>query len=383
MRMILLAISLFCFGLLVHGQERVLKVTLDDITPYDTLKCSAAFEYSKKVYYLGEYQSSTNSWLFHIPDTVLEKSDYIRFIANRENTPEIKYIRPSFRIITERDTTYFLSELSFFEQIDTLSLHAKFVKQDTVRNSIYYGTYGTDKIVITPAFDLIAPSPELQRSIVNLNDVFVKYGNGPSGQSYETFYRIISQSPNSHSNMILLYDRRNWFSLEQLLLLRDLFAEEQKESYYGRKLDEYIKILTEKFPDTQLTNCLTKQKETIVVNENKYTLLVFSASWCGPCHKLIPLLKELYEKKKEMVDIVYVTLDEPNRLSEWNQLMEKQAIPWRSLTVDGKINEIRDKYKVISIPYSYLIYPKKKKADRVDIRKAEDKLKMENLKLAE
>lgn len=183
--------------------------------------------------------------------------------------------------------------------------------------------------------------------------------------------------------MILLYDRRNWFSLEQLLLLRDLFAEEQKESYYGRKLDEYIKILTDKFPDTQLTNCLTKQKEMIVVNENKYTLLVFSASWCGPCHKLIPLLKELYEKKKEMVDIVYVTLDEPNRLSEWNQLMEKQAIPWRSLTVDGKINEIRDKYKVISIPYSYLIYPKKKKADKVDIRKAEDKLKMENLKLAE
>lgn len=194
---------------------------------------------------------------------------------------------------------------------------------------------------------------------------------------------MISQAPNSHSNILLLYGKRNWFSLEQLLLLRNLFAEEQKESYYGRKLGEYIKILTDKFPDIQLTNCLTKQKEMIVVNENKYTLLVFSASWCAPCHKLIPLLKELYEKKKEVMDIVYVTLDEPNRLSEWNQLMEKQAISWRSLTVDGKINEIRDKYKVFSIPYSYLIYPQKKKADKVDIRKAEDKLKMENLELVE
>ena len=63
--------------------------------------------------------------------------------------------------------------------------------------------------------------------------------------------------------------------------------------------------------------------------------------------------------------------------------MEKQVIPWRSLTVDGKINEIRDKYKVFSIPYSYLIYPQKKKADKVDIREAEDKLKMENLELVE
>lgn len=146
---------------------------------------------------------------------------------------------------------------------------------------------------------------------------------------------------------------------------------------------KYIKILTDNFSDTQLTNCLTKQKEPIVVNEDKYTLLVFSASWCTPCHKLIPLLKELYEKKKEILDIVYVTLDEPVRLLAWNQLVEKEEIPWRSLTVDGNINGIRDKYKVRAIPYSYLIYPQKKKADKVDIRKAEDKLKMENLKLAE
>lgn len=110
---------------------------------------------------------------------------------------------------------------------------------------------------------------------------------------------------------------------------------------------------------------------------------IISDLWCISCYKLIPLLKELYEKKKEVLDIVYVTLDEPVRLSEWNQLMKKQEIPWRSLTVDAKINEIRDKYKIISIPYSYLIYPRRNKADKVEIRKAEDKLKIENLKLVE
>lgn len=383
MRINLLTICLFCFSLLAYGQKQILKVTLGEVIPYDTLKCSAVFEYFDKTNYWGEYQTGTNSWLFHIPDTILEKAKYIQFFANRKNTPEIKCIHLNFRIITKRDSTLFHSAFSFLEKVDTLSLYAKFVSQDTVRNSIYYGTYGTDKIVITPKFDLISPSPELQRGIVNTNDLYVKYRNMPSDQLYNIFNRMISQAPNSHSNMLLLYGKRNQFSPEQLLLLRNLFAEEQKESYYGRKLDEYIKILTDKFPDIQLTNCLTKQKEMIVVNENKYTLLVFSASWCAPCHKLIPLLKELYEKKKKVMDIVYVTLDEPNRLSDWNQLMEKQVIPWRSLTVDGKINEIRDKYKVFSIPYSYLIYPQKKKADKVDIRRAEDKLKMENLKLSE
>lgn len=56
MRIILLTISLFCFSLLTHGQRRVLKVTLEEIIPYDTLKCSAVFEYFDKMDYLGEYQ---------------------------------------------------------------------------------------------------------------------------------------------------------------------------------------------------------------------------------------------------------------------------------------------------------------------------------------
>ncbi|MBD3588366.1 thioredoxin family protein [Bacteroides sp. GM023] len=383
MKIILLTICLSCVSLVAHGQERVLKVTLEGLIPYDTLKCSTVSEYFDKIYYLGKCQTSTNSWLFHIPDTVFEESRYIRFFANRKNTPEIKYIRPSFRIITERDTTSFWSELSFFEKTDTLSVYAQFVRQDTIRNSIYYGTYGTDQIVITPKFDLKNPSLELQRAIVNTNNHYAKYKGAPSNQFYDIFCRMISQAPSSHSSMLLLYGERNTFSLEQLLSLRNMFVEEQKQSHYGRKLDEYIKLLMDKFPDTELTNCLTKQKETIVVNENKYTLLVFSASWCAPCHKLIPLLKELYEKKKEVMDIVYVTLDEPDRLSEWNQLVKKQEISWRTLTVDGKINEIRDRYKVFSIPYSYLIYPGKKKADRLEIRKDEDKLKIENLNLAE
>lgn len=111
MRIILLIIA--CFSLLAHGQERVLKVTLEDIIPYDTLKCSAVFEYFDKISYLGEWQTGTNSWFFHIPDITLEKSKYIQFFANRENMPEIKYISPSFRIVSGKDTTLFHSSLLF------------------------------------------------------------------------------------------------------------------------------------------------------------------------------------------------------------------------------------------------------------------------------
>lgn len=376
---LLIMISIFCFFSLLHGQQKTLMVSFEDEMLYDTLKCVASTE-RLKTSYLGVYQTKTNRWFFHIPDTVLEQSRNIQFIANQKNMKDIKFTHLAFRITMKKDTTFFTNAFPFWEKKDTLSIQARFETQDTIRNSAFYGIKNT---VLNSSFSIIAPSPELQRSIVNNNDLYVKYRNTASNQFYDIFHGMISQAPDSHSNMLLLYDRRNWFPLEQLLTLRKLFSEQQQTNYFGRKLNEYIKILSDKFPDIQLTNCLTKQKEEIVVNDKKYTLLMFSASWCAPCHELIPLVKELYEKKKDVLDVVYITLDEPNRLPEWNQLVEKEKMPWRSLTVDGKIDEIRDKYKVRSIPYSYLIYPHKEKAEVVEVRKKEDVMKIEGLQLTE
>lgn len=374
---------MFCSSLLLHGQERVLKVSLEGVVPYDTLKCTAVMEYADNLECLGKWNTHANSWYFHLPDTFLEKAQYIRLSATQKDKPEIKEICPFFRIMTTRDTTLYMNSFSFFENVDTLSLHAEYVYQDTVRNSMYYGTFGSDRLVITPYFNLISPSSELMRTIINENDFYVKYRDLPLEQRFAFFHRIISDTSDSHGNMVLLYGQRDNFTLEQLLSLRALFSEARRRSYYGKKLDAYIQLYTGRFSDTRLINCLTKQEETIVADENKYTLLVFSASWCAPCHKLIPLLKELYEKKKEMMDIVYVTLDTPEQLPAWNQLLAKESISWRSLTVGDKLNEIREKYKVRAIPYSYLIHPGKSKTEKIDIRDAEDKLRIENLKLAE
>ena len=73
MKTFLSTIVLFCSSLLLHGQERVLKVSLEGVVPYDTLKCTAVMEYADNLECLGKWNTHANSWYFHLPDTFLSR----------------------------------------------------------------------------------------------------------------------------------------------------------------------------------------------------------------------------------------------------------------------------------------------------------------------
>ena len=107
--------------------------------------------------------------------------------------------------------------------------------------------------------------------------------------------------------------------------------------------------------DIVLPNPLTKETEKIILEPTKYTLLCFSASWCGPCHRKIPLLKEIYEKTKENLNLVYLTTDESTTIDDWNTLMEKENIKWRSLSLTDK--KLKDDWQISAIPDYILVYP--------------------------
>lgn len=84
---------------------------------------------------------------------------------------------------------------------------------------------------------------------------------------------------------------------------------------------------------------------------------MFSASWCKWCHKAIPLLKEIYEKKHEEIDLVYITIDEEKYMDYWRKLLEKESIPWRSLSLLYDEHGIAKNYGLYGIPYMMLISP--------------------------
>ena len=46
------------------------------------------------------------------------------------------------------------------------------------------------------------------------------------------------------------------------------------------------------------------------INTDKYILLFFTASWCGPCKKIYPELEELYNKlDTKLIEIYKIQID--------------------------------------------------------------------------
>lgn len=93
-----------------------------------------------------------------------------------------------------------------------------------------------------------------------------------------------------------------------------------------------------------------------VLKENKYTLVEFWASWCGPCIAEIPHLKSAYAKFRDKgFEILSVNLDEDQDAWE-TASVDKYDIPWLNVC-DGEAfdSTIAKLYRVKGIPANFLI----------------------------
>lgn len=92
-----------------------------------------------------------------------------------------------------------------------------------------------------------------------------------------------------------------------------------------------------------------------LVAKNKYTILEFWASWCGPCRGEIPNLKKAYAKYHgKGLEIMSVSLDAKN--PAWIKALDDEKTVWPNVIVDGEFqNPQVVNYGITGIPASYLI----------------------------
>lgn len=96
--------------------------------------------------------------------------------------------------------------------------------------------------------------------------------------------------------------------------------------------------------------------KSVVENKaNRYVLLDFWASWCGPCMGEMPVLKEAYKLyHKKGFEIYGVSFDAKHEA--WKGAIDKQEMKWVNVsTLERFDNPAAKDYAVESIPTNFLI----------------------------
>lgn len=82
-------------------------------------------------------------------------------------------------------------------------------------------------------------------------------------------------------------------------------------------------------------------------------VIAFWATWCKPCRKELPAIKDVYEKYKDQgLTILAISIDSPRSLSKVKTFVKKSDLPYVFL-VDPN-GEQSTKLQVKDIPYTLL-----------------------------
>lgn len=163
----------------------------------------------------------------------------------------------------------------------------------------------------------------------------------------------VKENPGSFFLLQSIADAKELYSKEELQWLLSLFETKVLASAAGKKISNYLRLRPDAgmaYPKLWLPG-VADTLEPLIDTTAKLNVLVFWASWCGPCIKEIPQLKQLQERfGKNGLRMTSVSID--TNKEAWQEAVLQHAMPWRQLLIDtDRIEEVQQIFSFTTIPF--------------------------------
>ena len=142
---------------------------------------------------------------------------------------------------------------------------------------------------------------------------------------------------------------------EDMRPVYEAFSQEAKDSYYGKMVRAELYpagMIGEKVPDFTVKDASGKEYSLAQLSEGKkYILIDFWASWCAPCRREIPNLRNLYAKYGSR-GFQIISISRDKNAEDWKKAIEEEQLIWPNFLDESGVAKL---YKVRAIPTMYLV----------------------------
>jgi thiol-disulfide isomerase/thioredoxin len=192
----------------------------------------------------------------------------------------------------------------------------------------------------------------------------------------------IAEYPYSYYLIDQLYQNKEMYKKQELELLLSKFNDDIKNSSSYKKCNLYLLLKNrEKKRFSNFFLETTQKKKELVLDTLANNLVIFWASWCAPCRKEIPYLKELYVKyNKKGLSLSSISLD--NNMKNWNEAVKMENMPWKQFIINDSIKNMLDvELNLSAIPVIVFVDRKGNIIDkRVGIEEKEEEVLVDMIK---